>query len=67
MSQATYDSKSRKYLAVSGEQVDAATSSKVHTTKKRNWDQAFLDEESQKTHEDLGQSVAIHQLPRATS
>ena len=67
MSQATYDSKSHKYLVVSAEHADAATPNTVHTTKKRNWDQAFLDEESQKTHEDLGQSVAIHQLPRATS
>ena len=67
MSQATHDSKSRKYIAVSGEQADAAAPSKVHATKKRNWDQAFLDEESPKAHEDLGHSVAIHQLPRATS
>ena len=67
MSQTTHDSKPCKYLAVSGEQVDAATPSKVHTTKKRTWDQAFFDEESPKTHEDLGHSAAIHQLPKAHS
>ena len=67
MSQAAHDSKSRKYLVVSGEHADAATLSKVHTTKKRTWDQAFFDEESPKTHEDLEHSATIYQLPRATS